>query len=91
MDDADLAMERCVESVCGSFRGQVPAGTGIMMKAVYTEKLTDSISILLRSFCIVFLSLKTGIIIESFFYLTRSFYLIIQPYLQSYKQFLLSL
>ncbi len=37
VDDADLARERSAESVCGCFRGQIPAGTGITIKVIYTE------------------------------------------------------
>ena len=42
MDDADLAMEGRVESVCGYFCRQILTGTGISMKTVFTEKLRYS-------------------------------------------------
>ena len=56
MDDADLAMEGCVKSVCGGFCGQIPAGIGITMKAVYTDNLTYSTLIEYEEFLIALLS-----------------------------------
>ncbi len=38
-----MTMEGCVESVCGGFCGQIPAGTGIRMKTVYTDNRAYSI------------------------------------------------